>query len=202
MPESLMNNLKFAQFLADKGLLSPIVSSYKEWREQQNYPFSLKDRRLFKVAILKALIQVPNIIDSHKNMQEQISFADYMGKIADAMVDNLYGEKKEPANKEMQELAIKYNISPDYLHKVEEIKKTLSQEAFITWLESAGKGFEERKAAESESSEKVNEIQDAKLTQQMKEQVEIGEEIGVIPTTENLKKIVKKRVIRKRSKNK
>ena len=191
-----MNNLKFAQYLADKGLLNPIVSSYKDWREQQNYPFTLRDKRVFKVAILKALLTSP----------QNIPLKD-IDRIADVMVANLYNEKKEPANKEIQELMIKYKILPEFENKVVEMKKVLDQEAFIVWLENSAKGFEERKMAELSDPKQAKEIQDKKIDKDIEEQMNkeiIVENIdnvisGVNMTVETLKEAVKKRIIRKKS---
>lgn len=207
MNDNLMNNLKLAKFLADKGLLTPLVNSYTEYRTQQNFPYIVKDRRLFKVAIMKALLQIPDLARSNQN--PTISFANYVGEIADDMVKNLYGEEKTEAS--ITELMKQYGIPPEYGNLVSQMVKTMDEKSLEVWLKNASKNIQERKKAELDKPEQAKEVQDKKMDKEMKEIMDkkktemlqrrtnpIYAEVGISP--EVPKKVIKKRIIRKRSK--
>jgi len=49
---------KFALFLKEKKLLTPLVNSLKIFMEQQNYPFYLKDQRIVKQSVFKAIAEL------------------------------------------------------------------------------------------------------------------------------------------------
>ena len=44
---------KFADYLREIGLLEPLVNALKIYREKQNFPFELKDKRIIKQALAK-----------------------------------------------------------------------------------------------------------------------------------------------------
>ena len=192
MNDELMKNLKFAKFLADKGLLSPIVNSYTEFRSQQNYPFELKDRRLFKIAILKALLTREDMIISTKNGKETIE------RIANDMVKSLYDE--QTIDKSIIELMKQYKIPQEFEKTISYMIERLDKKSFTQWIKTASKNFQERKIAESDNPKEAKKAQNTKSNKEISEQIGFGDEIRVNPTAENLKKIVKKRVLRKKIK--
>jgi hypothetical protein len=187
MTENIFSTLKFAEFLANKGLLSPLVNSYKDFRSQQNYPYELKDRRLFKVACIKALC-----------LRQDINIED-IENFADKMVKNLYGEEK--VDKLVIDLMELHQIPEEFEKTVSFMMKTLNKEDFSVWIESASKGFQERKVAELTDPKQAKEIQDKKIDKDIKEQMNketIVEAIEINMTTGELKEAVRKRVIRKK----
>jgi hypothetical protein len=48
-------DIKFAEYLNRKGLLEPLIDSYKEWRDKENYPFQLKDKQIMFQSVFRAL---------------------------------------------------------------------------------------------------------------------------------------------------
>jgi hypothetical protein len=187
MTENIFSTLKFAEFLANKGLLSPLVNSYKDFRSQQNYPYELKDRRLFKVACIKALC-----------LRQDINIED-IENFADKMVKNMYGEEK--VDKLVIDLMELHQIPEEFEKTVSFMMKTLNKEDFSVWIESASKGFQERKVAELTDPKQAKEIQDKKIDKDIKEQMNketIVEAIEINMTTGELKEAVRKRVIRKK----
>lgn len=114
MTENIFSTLKFAEFLANKGLLSPLVNSYKDFRSQQNYPYELKDRRLFKVACIKALC-----------LRQDINIED-IENFADKMVKNMYGEEK--VDKLVIDLMELHQIPEEFEKTVSFMMKTLNKE--------------------------------------------------------------------------
>ena len=183
MNDELMKNLKFAEFLANKGLLTPIVASYKEYRNQQNYPYELKDKRLFKVACIKALCQRQDI---------EIEKID---AIAGNMVKDLYEENI--INNSIIELMKLHNIPKEFEKTVSFMAKILNKEDLDIWLKNVNIGFQERKSAEMPDQKQAKEIQDKKMDKEIKEQIV---PIETATTAEEIKNVVKKRVIRKRKK--
>ncbi len=187
MTENIFSTLKFAEFLANKGLLTPLVNSYKDFRSQQNYPYEIKDRRLFKVACIKALC-----------LRQDVKIED-IENLADKMVKNMYGEEK--VDKIVIDLMELHQIPEEFEKTVSFMMKTLNKEDFSIWIESASKGFQERKVAEMNDSGQAKGIQDKKIDKDIKEQMNketMVEAIEINMTTGELKEAVRKRVIRKK----
>lgn len=187
MAENIFSTLKFAEFLANKGLLNPLINSFKEFRANENYPFILKDQRLFKVACIKALC-----------LRQDVKIED-IENLADKMVKNMYGEEK--VDKIVIDLMELHQIPKEFEKTVSFMMKTLNKEDFSIWIESASKGFQERKVAELTDPKQAKEIQDKKIDKDIKEQMNketIVEAIEINMTTGELKEAVRKRVIRKK----
>jgi len=48
---------KFAHFLSEQGMLDSLVIAFQSFREAQNYPFELKDKRIATQAVFKGLCE-------------------------------------------------------------------------------------------------------------------------------------------------
>jgi len=46
---------KFSDYLREIGMLEALINALKIYREKENYPFELKDKRIMKMAIFKGL---------------------------------------------------------------------------------------------------------------------------------------------------
>ena len=57
MTGDLQLSAKFANYLAKLGMLEPLVNGLKLFREYQNYPFVLAQKRIIKQSVFKALCE-------------------------------------------------------------------------------------------------------------------------------------------------
>lgn len=48
---------KFAHYISKIGMLEPLINSLKEYREHQNFPFVLAQKRIIKQSVFKALCE-------------------------------------------------------------------------------------------------------------------------------------------------
>jgi len=152
---------KFADFLAqEKSLLRPLVNALVEYRKGQNFPFELKDRRLFKADILKALCNRP-----------ELSIAE-IELTADKWFDEMYeSSSDDKISEEMQELFKKYKVHKELEKDVIFMSKTLDKDSFTEWIKNAVKGFGEVKVAESDNSKEVEKIQETNMNQAMSDKL-------------------------------
>lgn len=85
---------KFAEHLAHQGMLQPIVNALKQYREKQNFPFVLAQKRIIKQAVFKALCDLYS--GSAKKPK-----ADTILKTAESVADRIYGKDPSSASEEI-----------------------------------------------------------------------------------------------------
>ena len=78
---------KFADYLREIGLLEPLVNALKIYREKQNFPFELKDKRIMKMAIFKGLT------DYYGQAKKKPSVEKIL-KRTEEITERLYGKEK------------------------------------------------------------------------------------------------------------
>lgn len=152
---------KFADFLAEeKSLLRPLVNALKEYREMQNYPFLLKDKRLFRADILKALCNKPELTIKEIEIT------------TDKWIDDMYeSDSDDKISDEMQELFKKYKVPKELEKNVVFMNKTLDAKSFNEWIKKAVKGFGEVKAAESDDDKAVEKVTESKMNKALSDKL-------------------------------
>ncbi len=172
---------KFSKYLAQQGLLIPIVNAYEDYRKLQNFPFEIKDKRVFRTAILKALCG-----------RTDLTIAD-VEMTADKWVDEMYElyptAKLDP---EMEKILKQYKIPEALKDSVMFIMRTLDKKSFDVWIKNAAKGFATRNAAESTDSTKVKVVQNKKLNKEMSDKLNVIAAKHNANTTKKSVKVTKK----------
>ena len=162
---------KFAEFLSGIGLLKPVVNAYKDFRSRENFPYEVKDKRIFRTAILKALCQRADLsIEDIELLTE---------KWTEEMYDAYPTEK---VGKEIDELMEKHKIPEEYRATVAYMFNAIDKKSFDVWLKDAAKNLEERDVAENATPEQLKKIQDKKKDKAL------SDKLNEIPTEEMKKK--------------
>lgn len=104
MNKDLRISAKFAHHLARLGMLMPLVNALRAFRDRENYPFYLEQKRIIKQAVLKA-------IGNEKLTLQKISSEKFQKKL-DEVADQIYGTKEKTREQwktleEIKEMVIK-----------------------------------------------------------------------------------------------
>lgn len=102
-------DIKFAEYLQRKGLLEPLIDTYREWREAENYPFQLQDKRIIFQSVFKSLCE----LNATKSLNEEVSIDEIVSQ-AKAITDDVMKEYGQN---------IKEKISNDVIERLEKIKQ-------------------------------------------------------------------------------
>lgn len=171
MNKDIANTLKFADFLSGKGLLKPVVNAYKEFRSLENFPFTLRDKRVFRAAILKALCQRNDLTI------EEIEL------LTDKWTEEMYeAYPTKKVGNEIEALIKKHKIPKEFKETVAYMSETLDKKNFAVWLKNAAENFKEREIAETATPEQLKEIQEKAKNK------ELGDKLNAIATEEMKKK--------------
>lgn len=153
---------KFSKYLAQQGLLIPVVNAYEEYRRLENFPFQVKDKQVFRAAILKALCARTDLTIAKIEMTAD--------KWVDEMYD-LYPDVK--IDKTMEELLKKYKVPKEFENQVVFMSQTLDKDSFNAWIKTAVKDFEEKKIVESADPKEIKQLQDKKLNKEMSDKLNV-----------------------------
>ena len=78
---------KFAHFLNQQGMLDSLVIAYQSFRESQNFPFELKEKRIATQAVFKGLCE---FYASRGFKGEKLVSSDEILKEAREIVENIW----------------------------------------------------------------------------------------------------------------
>jgi len=87
---------KFANYLREIGMLEALINALKIFRERENYPFELEQRRIVKQAVFKGLCDYYGK-GAKKPSVEQIL------KRTEEIADRLYGKMPKTVGEEITE---------------------------------------------------------------------------------------------------
>lgn len=154
MNKDLELSPKFARYLAEGGLLTPLVNALEQYRKKQNYPFELKDRRIFRSAALKALCQ-----------RSELSL-DKIEMYADKWTDEMYDTPpdKEPTDERVVKIMKENKISNEYVEEVSHMFKTLDKNSFNTWIKTFTERTDKKKVVETLDPKKLKAMTDKEET--------------------------------------
>mgnify|MGYP001560363573 CR=1 FL=1 len=89
---------EFAYRLSKIGMLEALIHEYRKFKEDNNYPFELNDKRIIRQTIFKGLC------DYYGNIGKKTTIEQILKQI-DKIADEIYGEKpKNTAEITMEEL--------------------------------------------------------------------------------------------------
>jgi len=104
MPEKdLYLSPKFADFLADRGMLKALVNAYRQFREKENYPFEIENKRIMKQSVFKGLCE----FYASQGFDKEISIKDIIRE-TEEVVEKLFEEKPSVAQEITQEMLVNY----------------------------------------------------------------------------------------------
>lgn len=102
---------KFANYLRSKGQLEALVNSLKQFRERQNYPFELKDKRIIRQSLGKIYGEILGKLSFSgevKNVKKEFQeIKKFLLEEIEKDVDRVYGVKPKTTGQEILEEATK-----------------------------------------------------------------------------------------------
>lgn len=96
MTRDLEISPKFAYFLNKQGMLDALVIAYQSFREQQNFPFAIKEKRIAKQAVFKGLCE---LYASRGFDEKELITSKEILKEVDEVVSSIWNEKESLWNK-------------------------------------------------------------------------------------------------------
>ena len=87
---------KFAYFLNRQGMLDALIIAYQTFREQQNFPFEIKEKRIAVQAVFKGLCE---LYASNESFKKNPFNSKDIFKEANEIVNELWEEKEKLWNK-------------------------------------------------------------------------------------------------------
>ena len=166
--KDLQLSAKFAYFLNQQGMLDALVISYQTFREQQNYPFELKEKRIAVQAVFKGLCE---LYASRGFDEKKLITSDKILKETKEVVKKFWDLKEETWEKRPEKESTKM-----VTEKIEKIKEEQSKnkKLFILDIKGKGKGNDFHAECAADSKENAYKLLVAKfpaLKKQKKETV-------------------------------
>jgi len=150
--KDLQLSAKFAYFLNQTGQLDALVVAYQGFREAQNFPFELKERRIATQAVFKGLCE---LYASRGFNKEDLKSSDEILKEAKEIVKNIWDTKEEIWEKRPEKESTKM-----VTEKIEKTKKEQSKnkKLFVLDIKGKGKGKDFHAVCAADSSEEAYKI--------------------------------------------
>lgn len=123
---------KFAYFLGQQGMLDPLVTAFQTFREAQNYPFELKDKRIATQAVFKGLCEFYASLGFKEG--KLVSSEDIL-KEAKEVVENIWKAESKTFEKRPEKESTKM-----VEEKIEKINKEQDKDKKLYTIDIAGKG--------------------------------------------------------------
>lgn len=123
---------KLAYFLNQQGMLDALIVAYVTFREQQNYPFELKEKRIAVQAVFKGLCE---LYASRGFDQKELISSDKILEEARGIVKKFWDSKEETWEKRPEKESTKM-----VTEKIEKTKKEQSKDKKLFVLDIKGKG--------------------------------------------------------------
>lgn len=130
--KDLQLSAKFAYFLNQQGMLDALVISYQTFREQQNFPFELKERRIAVQAVFKGLCE---LYASRGFDEKKLITSDKILEEAKEVVKKFWDLKEETWEKRPEKESTKM-----VTEKIEKVKKEQSKNKKLFVLDIKGNG--------------------------------------------------------------
>lgn len=139
---------KFAYFLNQQGMLDALVISYQTFREQQNFPFELKEKRTAVQVVFKGLCE---FYASRGLDEKKLITSDKILEDAKEVVKKFWDLKEETWEKRPEKESTKM-----VTEKIEKVKKEQGKGKKLFVLEIKGKGEANDFHAECATDSKEN----------------------------------------------
>jgi len=110
---------KFAYYLSQIGQLDPLVVAYQTFREMQNYPFELKDKRIAIQSVFKGLCE---LYASRGFNKEDMKSSKEILEESKAIVENIWSKKEKDWEKRPEKESTKM-----VMEKIKKTKKGLTK---------------------------------------------------------------------------
>lgn len=123
---------KFSYYLNQQGMLDALVIAYQTFREQQNYPFELKEKRIAVQAVFKGLCE---LYASRGFDEKKLITSDKILEEAKEVVKKFWDLKEETWEKRPEKESTKM-----VTEKIEKVKKEQSKNKKLFVLDIKGKG--------------------------------------------------------------
>jgi hypothetical protein len=107
--QDLTLSAKFSNYLAKIGILEPLINCLKQYRDHQNYPFVLSQKRIIKQSVFKALCEY------YSNSPKKPKVDTLLAKVEE-IAEKIYGKDpmaSEEIFKDIQEAQKKLKEKPE-----------------------------------------------------------------------------------------
>jgi len=143
---------KFSYFLNQTGQLDALVIAYQTFREQQNYPFELKEKRIAVQAVFKGLCE---LYASRGFDEKKLITSDKILEEAKEIVKKFWDLKEETWEKRPEKESTKM---VEKKIKVEKEKIDKNKKLFVLDIKGGGKAKDFHATCATDSKENAYEI--------------------------------------------